>query len=143
MKAGGALLAPPTRPPGGMGLSDCLPARGTKGTERAAHRGRCFRVSPRRHSLAGAAGVPGGVLAHHPGRAARPGLTPRGRERERERERLMTRPTAIGHQVFSLFPLIVSCVFCRFGTRIVSARLRESKQTEARLMYYHPGCAQP
>jgi hypothetical protein len=47
MKAGGALLAPPTHPPGGMGLSDCLPARGTQGTEGAAHRGRCFRVSPR------------------------------------------------------------------------------------------------
>jgi hypothetical protein len=55
----------------------------------------------------------------------------------------MTRPTAIGHQVFSLFPLIVSCVFCRFGTRIVRERLRESEQTGARLMYYHSGCAQP
>jgi hypothetical protein len=114
MKAGGALLAPPTRPPGGMGLSDCLPARGTQGTEGAAHRGRCFRVSPRRHSLAGAAGVPGGVLAHHPGRAARPGLTPRGRERERERE---TDDPTDGDRSSSVFPFSTYCI-----VRVLSIR---------------------
>jgi hypothetical protein len=65
------------------------------------------------------------MLAHHPGRAARPGLTPRGRERERERE---TDDPTDGDRSSSVFPFSTYCI-----VRVLSIRYENRECASSRV----------